>query len=115
MFDMTRRYARYGEGEPHVFYAFNNIILVTDDEKSLFHMTEDSVAEMMQSGLYGFWLFGSVFYIEVLPLAFNTNDLNSLQQEANSFLIPAKDNEGIFELNDVMETDFWVERFYSKE
>lgn len=64
MFDMTWRYARYDEGEPHVLYAFNNIILVIDDdEKSLFHMTEDSVAKMMQSGLYRFWLFGHVFIL----------------------------------------------------
>lgn len=104
MFDMVRRYARYGEGNPHVFYAFNNIIFVTDnDEKTLFHMTDTAIEEMMKSGLYRFWFFGHVFYIEVLPLAFNTYGLQFLQQEANIFLIPANGNERIFEFNDIME------------
>lgn len=115
MFEMVRRFARYGEGYPHVFYAFNNIIFVSEnDEKSIFYMSEESIEEMMKSGLYRFWLFGHVFYIEVLPLAFNTNGLRFLQQEASTFLIPAKGDEKIFEFNDIMEVDFLMERFHSK-
>ena len=55
-----------------------------------------------------------MFYIEVLPLAFSTYGLPFLQQEANTFLIPAKGDERIFEINDIMEIDFLMERFHSK-
>jgi hypothetical protein len=114
MFDMIRRFARFGEGNPHVFYAFNNIILVTeDDEKALFHMSEKSIKEMLNSGLYRFWLFGHVFYIEILPLAFNMNGHQFLQQEAINSLIPVKGNERIFEFSDIMEIDFFMGRFNS--
>lgn len=115
MFDMVRRFARFGEGNPHVFYAFNNIILVTeDDEKAWFHMSEKSIKEMLNSGLYRFWLFGHVFYIEILPLAFNMNGHQFLQQEAINSLIPVKGNERIFEFSDIMEIDFLMGRFNSR-
>lgn len=112
MFDMVRRYARYGEGHPHVSYAFNNIIFVSEsDQKVVLNMSEKAIEDMMESGLYMFWLFGHIFYIEVLPVAFNANGSAFLQNEANHLLIPAVGNERIYEFRDVMDIDFCMQRF----
>ena len=114
MFDMVRKYARYGIGNPHVYYAFNNVILTTaKDEKVVLHMSDKILEEMMHSGMYFFWLFGHMFFIEVLPIAYNTNGRSYLQQQANQWLIPATGNERIYEFNDVMQIDFLMERFNS--
>ena len=116
MFDMVRDYARYGKGNPHVFYAFNNIIFTTaSDEQVELHMSDRILDDMMMSGLYFFWLFGHLFYIEVLPVAFNTNGMRYLREEASRWLIPASGNEAIYEFNDVMQIDFLMERFHSEK
>ena len=115
MFDAVRKYARYGIGHPHVFYAFNNVILTTaSDARVELRMSENTLEDLMRSGLYFFWLFGHMFFIEVLPLAFNVNGRNYLREEASRWLIPASGNEAIYEFNDVMQIDFLMERFNSK-
>lgn len=112
MFNFARRYARYGEGKPHVFYAFMNILFVTEnDERVELNMSDITIEDMMKSGLYRFWLFGHIFYIEVLPVAFNAFGRTFLQKEANTFLIPVKGNERIYEFSDVMDIDFCMQRF----
>ena len=115
MFEMVRKYARYGIGRPHVYYAFNHVIMtnVSDENVELF-MSDKIIEDMMNSGLYFFWLFGHLFFIEVLPLAYNVNGRRYLQNEATKWLIPAKGNEIIFEFNDVMQIDFLMERFNSR-
>lgn len=115
MFDMVRKYARYGIGNPHVFYAFNNVLFSTaSDEKVVLHMSDKLLEDMMHSGLYFFWLFGHMFYIEVLPVAFNVNGMKFLKEEGRKLLIPALGNEALYEFNDVMQLDFLMERFNSK-
>ena len=115
MFDMVRKYARYGIGNPHVFYAFNNVLFSTaSDEKVVLHMSDKMLEDMMHSGLYFFWLFGHMFYIEVLPVAFNANGMRFLKEEGRKWLIPALGNEALYEFNDVMQLDFLMERFNSK-
>lgn len=115
MFDFVRKFARYGIGEPHVYYAFNHVIFTTtSDEKVGLHMSDKILEEMMQSGMYFFWLFGHMFFIEVLPLAFNVNGRKYLQEQANQWLIPATGEERIYEFNDVMQIDFLMERFNSR-
>lgn len=115
MFDMVRKYARYGIGDPHVFYAFNNVLFSTaSDEKVILHMSDKLLEDMMHSGLYFFWLFGHMFYIEVLPVAFNANGMRFLKEEGRKWLIPALGNEALYEFYDVMQLDFLMERFNSK-
>lgn len=115
MFDFVRQYARYGKGNPHVFYAFNYVIFTTaSDEAMQLHMSDKILEEMLRSGLYPFWLFGHMFYIEVLPIAFNVNGLKFLREEASRWLIPATGKEAIYEFDDVMQIDFLMERFTSK-
>ena len=116
MFDFVRRFARYGIGVPHVYYAFNHVILTTSsDEKVELHMSDKILEEMMQSGMYFFWLFGHMFFIEVLPSSFNVNGRKYLQEQANQWLIPATGEERIYEFNSVMQIDFLMERFNSVE
>lgn len=116
MFDMVRKYARYGIGNPHVYYAFNNVLFSTaSDERVELFMNEKVLEEMMNSGLYRFWLFGHIFYIEVLPLAYNVNGKKYLQEEASHWLIPAIGNEAIYEFSDVNQIDFLMRRFNSSE
>lgn len=112
MFEAVRKYARYGMGNPHVYYAFNNVILTTKSyEKVELFMSDETIEDMMNSGLYFFWLYGHLFYIEVLPLAFNVNGLEFLRNEAPKWLKPATGVEAIFEFNDVMQIDFLMRRF----
>ena len=114
MFDMVRKYARYGIGRPHVFYKFDNILLVTvNDEDKILNMSEPMIKDIMESGMYCFWLFGHVFYLEILPVAYNAYGRSYLQKQANNMLINVYGNERIFEFRDVMEIDFCMERFNS--
>lgn len=115
MFDMVRKYARYGEGKPHIYYTFNNVILTTDNDKKVeLSMSDKNLDDMMNSGLYLFWLFGHLFFIEVLPMVFNVRGRNYLKREASKWLIPASGNEAIYEFSDVMQIDFLMERFHSQ-
>lgn len=115
MFDMVRKYARYGIGSPHVFYAFNNVLFSTvSDEEVVLHMTYKNLEDMMYSGLYFFWLFGHMFFIEVLPVAYNVNGIRFLREEGVKWLIPSLGNEALFEFQDVMQLDFLMERFNSR-
>lgn len=103
MFEMVRQFARYNIGNPHVFYVFNNIILCPGEDQRLeLPMNENVIDEMMKSGLYRFWMGNQLFYIEVLPIAFQVNGYNFLREEAKTILLPARGNERIFEFNDVM-------------
>lgn len=114
MFDMVRKYARYGIGNPHVFYKFDNVLLVTtNDEDRILNMSEPMMKDIMESGMYCFWLFGHVFYLEILPVAYNAYGRSYLQKQANNMLINVYGNERIFEFRDVMEIDFCMERFNS--
>lgn len=115
MFEMVRQFARYNIGFPHVFYVFNNIILCPAEEQRLeIPMNDNVIDEMMESGLYCFWMGSQLFYIEVLPMAFEANGYNYLRKQAQTVLIPAHGNERIFEFTDVMQLDFFMQRFNSK-
>lgn len=114
MFDMVRKFARYNIGNPHVYYAFNNVILAPNAEDRLFlNMNQKAIDNMLESGLFCFWFSGHVFYIEVLPTVFNVNGLSYLRKEAKTMLIPAIGNESIFEFTDIMQIDFLMQRFNS--
>ena len=34
-------------------------------------MAEKVISDMMEYGVYSFWMFGQLFYLEVFPVAFN--------------------------------------------
>ena len=74
-------------------------------------MNEKVIEDMMKTGLYCFWMGTQIFYIEVLPIAFNANGMSYLREQAKSMLILARGNESIFEFDDVMQLDFFMQRF----
>lgn len=54
---------------------------VTDkDEKTLFHMTDTAIEEMMKSGLYRFWFFGHVFLLRFCHLLLTHMVFNSFNR-----------------------------------
>lgn len=112
MFDAVRRYARYDIGNLRVFYAFNNIVLVEKDtEHPHLSMSDKVISDMMESGVYSFWMFGQLFYLEVFSVAFNAKGQSFLQAEAQKVLLPAVGNERILELQNIMQADFFLQRF----
>lgn len=115
MFQSIRDFARYGIGDLHVFYAFNNILLSPKDKSFLKILMNDKIIEeMMESGIYFFWMTGHIFFLEILPLAFKTKGSAYLQNKADTILFPALGDEQIIELTDVMQTDFLMQRFNNK-
>lgn len=116
MFDMVRKFARYDIGNPHVLYAFNNIILMPSDKNVLkIPMNKIIIDEIMEYGIYPFWMMGQIFYLEILPMAYNSKGQIFLRKEANKILIPALGNECIFEFSNIMQLDFLMKRFNSKK
>ena len=114
MFDMVRKFARFDIGNPKVYYAFNNVLLVPSDiESPRIIMSEKLIEEMMMSGIYPFWCIGHWFYLEVFPTAFQINGTKYLKTQAQHILLPAKGNEMICEMKDIMDIDFLMERFNS--
>lgn len=115
MFDMVRKFARYNIGNPKVFYAFNNILLTTaDKDNPSLIISQRIIDEMFQSGVFSFWFLGHWFFLEIFPTAFNINGKSYLRKQAESILLPAKGNECIFELTDIMQIDFLMQRFNSE-
>lgn len=115
MFDDVRKYARYNIGKLHVLYTFENIIFVPGDADMLkIIMSDKALNDMMETGVYPFWMAGHLFYLEVFPIAFRTNGRRYLYNEAKNLLIPVKGDEHIFEFDDVMQIDFLMQRFNSK-
>ena len=114
MFDAVRSYARYGYGHLHVFYAYNNIIFEPKETDLLkLPMSSSILDNMMSSGIFEFWLSGHMFFLEVLPVAFESRGQAYLQRAAQKILIPAKGNERIFEFTDISQIDIFMQRLYS--
>lgn len=118
IFQMVRDFARYDRGCPHVYYAFNNIVLSpTGDyvQHPYLPMSDKLVADITKYGMFDFWVLGHNFYLEIIPLLANVYRDNYLQNEANKTIIRIKNNEGIYEFNDIMQIDFLMTRFNSKK
>lgn len=116
MFDAVRKYARYGRGHLHVFYTYNHIIFEPGENEMLKIPMKDKVLDqMIQTGVYPFWMGGHWFYLEVFPVAFCVNGEAFLKKEAEHILIPIYGDERIFEFNDVMQIDFLMQRFNNEK
>ena len=76
-------------------------------------MGEKRREDIIKYGMFDFWIMGHHFYLEVIPLLANVHLGNYLQEQANNTIIRIKNNEGIYEFNDVMQIDFLMERFNS--
>lgn len=114
--DWVRSYARYGTEiilrEPHVYYAFNNVVFHPSDENlSIVPMSDKLIEDALNYGIFNCFLMGQNFYLEVLPLMFQHYGNAYLQNEANTILIPAKGNERIFEFTRIRQIDPFMTRF----
>ena len=113
-FKMIRDFARHDIGNPKVFYAYNNIVFAPKDKSNpCLVMSKKGLDDIDNYGMYCFWCLGHIFYLEILPIAFNMKGKQFLQKEANKILIQASGNERIFELKDIMDIDFLMQRFNS--
>lgn len=115
-FDFIRNYARYDIGNPHVYYAFNNIILapgIEERKNPILHISDKLIDDMEKYGFFHIWLLGHNFYIEVFPILTNRYRNQYLQMQANSTLLNAYGNESIYEFSDIKQIDFFMQRFNS--
>ena len=115
-FDFVRNFARYGIGNPHVYYAFNNIILapgVEETRNPVLHMSDKLIEDMEKYGFFNIWLLGHNFYIEIFPILTNRYRYQYLQMQANTTLLNARGNESIYEFSDIKQIDFFMRRFNS--
>jgi len=116
IFQAVRDFARYDKGYLRVFYGFNNIIL-SPDENYMKHpylpMGEKLRDDITKYGMFDFWIMGHHFYLEVIPILANVHLNTYLQEQANKTIIRIKNNEGIYEFNDIMQIDFLMQRFNS--
>lgn len=111
-FAAVRDFARYDRGDLRVFYAFNNIVFTEDRTlPPSLTMSDTLISEMHESGVFMFWFFGHPLFLEVFPTAFNVYGRQYLQKAANTFLVNSHGNECIYELRDIMDMDFFMQRF----
>ena len=114
MFQMVRDFARYDKGNPHVYYAFNNIIIGQSgdyEQHPYLLMNYKLNDDINKYGFFNFWMLGQNFYLEVLPNLANIYTDRYLQEKANNTLIMIRNNECIYEFDDIMQIDFLMQRF----
>ena len=68
---------------------------------------------MNKYGFFNIWLMGHNFYIEIFPLLANRYRNQYLQMQAKSILLNVRGNEAIYELSDIRQVDFFMQRFNS--
>jgi hypothetical protein len=76
-------------------------------------MNEKLRQDITKYGMFDFWIMGHHFYLEVIPTLAIVHMNSHLQEQANNAIIRIKNDEGIFELNDIMQIDFFMQRFTS--
>lgn len=114
MFDMIRKFARYDYGNPRVLYTYNNIVFLPDEKQMLtLHISKKEIEIIQNTGVFPLTLLGQTFYLEIFPTIFITKGLEFIQEEAKTMLLPVKGNERIFEFSDIMQIDFFMQRFNS--
>lgn len=114
MFEAVRKYARFNIGDLHVYYVFNNMVLLPKEEDILkLPMSANAINDMMNYGMFRFWFAGHLFYLEIFPTIYNVKGKSFLENEKKSVLVPVKGNECISEIKDVRQIDYFMMRFAS--
>lgn len=86
--------------------------MVPDKDHELYlPMTDNQINDVIEYGVFPFWLMGHIFYLGVRPFVFNIKMNAYLQKEAENVLIPAHGNERIFEMIDIRQIDCLMMRF----
>lgn len=116
MFDAVRRFARLNEGDLHVCYVFNTILLTSGEEHAAdFSITQPLIDEMMEYGAFTFWMNGQVLYLEVFPELFKERRKEFFLKRKDDYIVHVTGQEGIFELTNVEQLDFLLCRFHNKK
>ena len=116
IFDAVRNFARYNIGDLRVYYAFNNVILAPGEDElkhPVLHIGKNAEDEIMHYGFFHFWLLGHNFFLEVSPVAANVYRQKYLQEKVATCLLPAKGDESIYEIKNIEQIDFFMQRFRS--
>ena len=116
IFDAVRNFARYDIGDLRVYYAFNNVILAPGEDETnhpVLHIGKNAEDEISHYGFFHFWLLGHNFFLEVSPVAANVYRQKYLQEKVATCLLPAKGDESIYEIKNIEQIDFFMQRFRS--
>ena len=116
IFDAVRNFARYDIGDLRVYYAFNNVILAPGEDETkhpVLHIGNNAEDEISHYGFFHFWLLGHNFFLEVSPVAANVYRHKYLQVKVATCLLPAKGDESIYEIKNIEQIDFFMQRFRS--
>ncbi len=112
MFDMVRRYARYGEGNLPVWHMQYNPIgihfCLDESRGPLIPINKKAINDIHEYGIFSMCLRGFWFYLAVTPLA-NEKGMICLKREndARSTWV----FRGIERLDDIHQLDFTLSRF----
>lgn len=109
--DDVRNFARYGIGNLSVHYAVNKIFLGAQD-KTVFSLGK--LEEVKNYGYYTFWFMSQIFFLEIIPgRAMLMKDI-FLNEYAQRYIINIDGDQGIIELKDIRQLDFFMQRWSKK-
>ena len=112
-FNYVRSFARYSDviTDLKVYYAYNKIILAPEDNYADLPMSETLLTDIDKYGFFSFWFKGHNFFLEIDPQKCNLTRKIYLQQQANKILIPVDGSERIYEITNIFQIDFLMNRF----
>lgn len=116
-FEAVRKFARYGEGNLHVYFVYNKIVLHPQDEKEdiVVRMNDVLKKDIENYGYFQFFFCGHILYLEVLPLTASIVGINGLYKLAEKMILPVDDECGLYELNDIRSFDMFYTRLANKQ
>ena len=115
-FEAVRKFARYGEGELHVYYIHNKIILHSTDkiEDVTLHMSEVLKNDIAETGYYPFIFVGQILFLEVLPFTASIGGFNALWKVVEPLMLNIDGTNNIYELTDIRHFDMFYNRLARK-
>lgn len=112
-FNYIRSFARYSDivTDLKVYYAYNQIILRSQDDYADIPMTDNLLKDIDEYGFYSFWFMGHSFFLEINPIKCALTRSVYLKEKANELLIPVDGTECIYEITNIFQIDFLMNRF----
>lgn len=115
-FEAVRKFARYGEGDLHVYYLHNPIILHSSNkiEDVTLQMSDKLKAEIHETGYYMFFFVGQILFLEVLPLTAALGGYEALWKVVEPVMLHIDGTEHLYELTDIRHFDMFYNRLARK-
>ncbi len=113
-FNYVRSFARYSNvvTDLKVYYVYNKIILAPEDDYANLPMTDILLKEIDDYGFFSFWFNGHHFLLEINPNKCALTRNVYLKEKAKQLLIPVDGTECIYEITNIFQIDFLMDRFY---